>query len=137
MPRMDPRLPFEAEPAPPAQPARVRRRLRNHQESRAQRRKVLSYGLLGVSFVLMVNAVIGENGYLATVRAQREYDRVMNRLNAISDDNARLSDEINRLQSDPAALEEAARRELGLMRPGETLIVIKDARPPLPAPQRR
>ena len=137
MPRMDPRLPFEAEPAPPAQPARVRRRLRNHQETRAQRRRMLSYALLSVSFVLMVNAVIGENGYLATVRAQREYDRVMTQLEAVASDNARLSDEINRLESDPAALEETARRELGLMRPGEVLVVIKDARPPHPAPQRR
>ena len=48
-------------------------------------------------------------------------------------ENARLQQEADRLKTDPAALEEAARRELGLIRPGETLVIIKDARPAAPA----
>lgn len=137
MPRMDPRLPFEAEPAAPVQTARVRRRLHGRQEARAQRRQVLGYGLLAFSFVLMVNAIVGESGYLATIRAAGDYQRVMSELDAVTGDNARLSEAIRRLKSDPAALEEAARADLGLIRPGETLIVIKDARPPHPVPQGR
>ena len=32
-----------------------------------------SYALFAASLVLMVNAVVGDNGYLATLRASREY----------------------------------------------------------------
>ena len=41
-------------------------------------------------------------------------------------DNARLRDEARRLREEPAAIEEVARRELGLIRPGETVFIIKD-----------
>jgi cell division protein FtsB len=34
------------------------------------------------------------------------------------------------LREDPNAIEELARRELGLIRPGETLFIIKDIPPP-------
>jgi cell division protein FtsB len=40
-----------------------------------------------------------------------------------------LREEARRLREDPAALEEAARRDLGLLRPGETLVVVRKADP--------
>lgn len=135
---MDPRLPFDADPSPahgePAQTPRVRRRLRSRQEARAHRRTVITYALLGGSFILMVNALVGENGYLASVRTTKEYERVTSDLRLVQDDNARLSDAIQRLKHDPEALEEAARGNLDLIRPGETLVIIREARPPQPQP---
>jgi len=109
---------------------RVRRRLRTVAEVHQRRRRVLGYGLLIVSAVLMANAVIGENGYLASVRAQREYDRAMADLTRIRAENQALQDESQRLQHDQDALEDAARRELGLIRPGETLVIVHDADAP-------
>jgi len=109
---------------------RVRRRLRTVAEAHQRRRRVLGYGLLIVSAVLMANAVIGENGYLASVRAQREYDRAMADLTRIRAENQALQDESQRLQHDQDALEDAARRELGLIRPGETLVIVHDADAP-------
>ena len=41
-----------------------------------------------------------------------------------------LREEARRLHEDPAAIEEIARRELGLMSPGEKLFIIKDIDPP-------
>jgi cell division protein FtsB len=114
---------------PPEVRARSRRRLRSPEETRARNRRILAYGLFIFSLILMVNALVGENGYLATLRARREHDALMQALSKLQQDNNRLADEANRLKNDPAALEEAARRDLGLMRPGETLVVVRDRQP--------
>ena len=53
-------------------------------------------------------------------------------LTDIRHDNARLKDLARRLKDDPDAIEEAARRELGLTRPGETIIILRDAKPQAP-----
>ena len=125
-------------PDPPAESTPVRphgrRPIRTSQEIRTRRRRWLSYGLFAFSLVLVVNAVVGENGYLATLRARQEYDALMTALTRLQTENQRLRDDSDRLRTDPAALEEAARRELGLVRPGETLVIVKDAKPSEPAP---
>ncbi|MGH9219038.1 MAG: FtsB family cell division protein, partial [Vicinamibacterales bacterium] len=41
-------------------------------------------------------------------------------------ENAQLREAARRLREDPAAIEEAARRELGLIKPGEVLFIVKD-----------
>jgi cell division protein FtsB len=96
---------------------------------RERRRRLAFWTVFGLAFVLMVNALLGEKGYVATLRAEREYADAAAALAAQIRENERLLGEIRRLRDDPAALEEAARR-LGMIRPGETLIVVKDARPP-------
>jgi len=121
-----------AEPAPPVRP-RSRRRLRTAHDLKQRRRRILTYVLLIGSFVLMVNALVGENGYLANLRAQREHDVLEDSLNRMRYENQQYLDQVRQLKSDPGALEEAARRVLGFIRPGETLVIIRDARP-APAP---
>jgi cell division protein FtsB len=41
-----------------------------------------------------------------------------------------LREDARRLREDPAAIEEIARRELGLMSPGEKLFIIRNVEPP-------
>jgi cell division protein FtsB len=103
-----------------------RRRSRWGGDIRQQRRRLVSYALLGSAIVLMVHALVGENGYLAGVRRQREYDRIMADYRALQTENAQLRNQARRLKDDPTAMEEAARRDLGLIRPGETLVIVKD-----------
>ena len=119
----------------PAAPTRVRprRQFRPAHEVRQKRRKLVTYALLAGSAILMVNALIGENGYVATVRAQRDYAELAAALAAEQQKIQELSEQIRRLRTDPAALEAEARRQLGLIRPGETLVIIKDVKP-TPAP---
>jgi cell division protein FtsB len=118
-----------AEPRGGRAPRRSRRRQRTAQDTRAWRRRMATYALLAFSFILMVNALVGENGYLATVRAEREYDTVASELAALRAENERLAEEIRRLRTDPAALEEAARGTLNMIKPGEKMIIIRDAKP--------
>jgi cell division protein FtsB len=81
------------------------------------------------AFVLFVNALVGDNGYLAALRTQRDHDALAQSVAKMHAENARIQQEIDRLRTDPAALEEAARRQLSLIKPGETLVIIKDAKP--------
>ncbi len=115
----------ESVPAPARRP-RVRQRLRTPQEARQWRHRLAGYVLAALSFVLVVNALVGENGYLATMRARREYAAQAEALRRIRQENQEMRDQIRRLREDPAELEHAA-RELRLSKPGETMIVIQDA----------
>jgi cell division protein FtsB len=87
---------------------------------------MLRFVLVLVSGILMVNALFGEKGYLATIQARQEQERVEDSLSALRAENLRLQNDAQRLRQDPSALEEAARGDLGLIKPGETLITIRD-----------
>ena len=113
---------------------RVRQRLRTPLEARAWRRRVTGYALFAAAFVLMVNALVGENGYLATMQARGEQAKLTDQIARMRIKNQELKIEIERLRKDPAALEEAARRELNMIKPGETMVIIKDASPAKAAP---
>lgn len=95
-------------------------------ERRARRRRLIAWAVFAVSGVLMVNALVGDNGYLATLRARREYDALQASLARIRYENQQLRDQILRMRDDPTALEEVARGQLGLIKPGETVVIVKD-----------
>lgn len=116
-------------PVPPLRRRGSRRGLHDPRDARARRRTVVTWALFIGALMLMVNALVGENGYLATVRAEREYNALEASLTHRRLENQQLVEEARRLRQDPAALEEEAKRELGMVRPGETLVIIKK-RPP-------
>jgi cell division protein FtsB len=105
---------------------RVRRRVRTGTTDRQRRKKIWTYGLLLLSAGLMVNALIGEKGYLANLQARQEFQDVSESLRQLKAENARLTEDAKRMQTDPRALEDSARSQLGLIKPGETLITLRD-----------
>jgi cell division protein FtsB len=122
--------PQSIEPAPAAiRPPRSRRRVRVGPDVRERRRRILRDVLLAGAAILIVNAVVGENGYLATLRARQEQERVRAEVTRLRQDNQQLRELARRLKVDPIAQEEAARRQFGLIRPGETLVILRDAKP--------
>ena len=90
-------------------------------------RRVASYVLGFVTVVLVIDAVVGEKGLLALMKARRDFVTVEQSLQRTRRENADLREEARRLREDPSAIEEAARRDLGLIKPGETMFIIKDA----------
>ena len=76
--------------------------------------------------MLFVTALAGENGFIDTLRAQRQYRDLGSAVARLERENAALRAEARRLREDPLAIEEIARRDLGLIRPGELLFIIKD-----------
>ena len=95
-----------------------------------RRHRAVQYLLLFVGCVLVVDALVGEKGLLAMMKARQEYQVLEQSLHAARSENARLREEARRLREDPSAIEEIARRELGLLRPGEKLFIVRDVRPP-------
>lgn len=98
-------------------------------------RRVLQLTLAVVSCVLFVDALVGEKGLLAMRQARRDYRALEASLGDLRADNTKLREEARRLREDPAAIEDLARRELGLIRPGEKLFIIKDVPPPTSRPR--
>lgn len=84
--------------------------------------------IIGAAFVLLLEA----DGYRRnrTLVAQERGLAVENR--RIAAENVRLSDEIAALKSDPETIEQLARQELGMVRPGELTIQPLTVRPPSP-----
>ena len=89
-------------------------------------RRVLRHVLLLATAVIVVDAVAGEKGLLALLQARKEYSALERSLDQARAENAALRNYARRLREDPNAIEEEARRELGLIRPGETLFIITD-----------
>jgi cell division protein FtsB len=102
---------------------------RDTSTSAPRRRRALQYVLLFVGCMLVVDALVGEKGLLAMMKARQEYQALEQSLHSARAENARLREEARRLREDPAAIEEIARRELGLIRPGEKLFIVRDVRP--------
>jgi cell division protein FtsB len=107
-----------------------RRLPRTRQEIQDRRRRLLTYAVLISSAVLMVDALVGQNGYLANLRAHREIAALSADVDRLQGENLLLAEEADRLKHDPNAIEEAARRDLGLMKPGEVVVVVQDAPSP-------
>ena len=89
--------------------------------------RILRYVLALVTLILVVDAVVGEKGLLALFQARRQYQAVEQALVQSRATNAQLREDARRLREDASAVEELARRELGLIRPGEKLFIIKEA----------
>lgn len=90
-------------------------------------RRLTRYGLLFVTVVLVIDAVVGEKGLLALLKARRDYQAVEAALDRSRQQNIQLREEARRLREDAGAVEELARRELGLIKPGEKLFIVKEA----------
>lgn len=92
------------------------------------RRRGVHLLLLFVTLVLVIDALVGEKGLLESMRARRQYEQLDRSVDDLKRENARLREQMRRLNEDPAAIESLAREELGLMRPGEIVFILKDVR---------
>ena len=89
----------------------------------------MQYLIVIVGCVLMIDALVGDKGLLAMIEARDRYRELELSLQDARSENTRLREDARRLREDPSAIEEIARRELGLIKPGEKLFIIRDAPP--------
>jgi len=99
---------------------------------RQRGRRLVQYGLLFLGCLLFLDALVGEKGLVENLKARQQFQAIERSLGRLKDDNARLSKEVELLRKDPETIEGIARRELGLMKPGEKLFIVKDAEPAAP-----
>jgi cell division protein FtsB len=89
-------------------------------------RRLVHALLIFVALIIVADALVGDRGLVAMYRARREYDELSAAIAKQRAENARLRETARRLREDPAAIEEIARRELGLIKPGERVFIVKD-----------
>src|SRR4029079_11559617 len=95
---------------------------------RRQPRRFWGHAVLFVASVLLVHALIGDRGLMQNIRARRAHAAAAGDLLRLKQENARLREQARRLRNDPRATESVARGELGLLRPGEILVTVKDVK---------
>ncbi len=95
-------------------------------------RRVARFLLVLTAAILLANAVAGERGLVQSARVRREYQHLAESVARLPAENRQLALQADRLRHDPSAIEELARGELGLIRPGEQLFIITDR--PVPEP---
>lgn len=93
-------------------------------------RRLVHLLILSFAAIMFIDAVVGDQGLVALGRARRELDQLSEHVQRLRSENAAIQGRNRRLREDAAALEEAARRDLGLMKRGEKVFIIKD----LPSP---
>jgi cell division protein FtsB len=128
MPTPIPSAPLRRDTRP--EPLRRKRVLPPPSSSTPRRRKVLNGLLAFATVVLFVDALIGDKGLVERMRARRQYAEQAAALAAIRHENAVMRDKIVRLKNDPSTIESLAREEMGLIRPGELLFILRDAARP-------
>jgi cell division protein FtsB len=99
-------------------------------------RRLVRYGLLVLTAVVLIDAVVGEKGLLALMRARQQSHELESSLRAIRVENYRLREQARRFREDPVTIEELARKDLGLIKPGEKLFIIRDLPPASTTPSR-
>jgi cell division protein FtsB len=90
-----------------------------------RRRFALVYGALVVA--LLCASALDPEGLRRWLELEREVKRVEQENRDLERENARMRREVRALTGDPAALERAAREDLGYVRPGEIVLKLDEA----------
>jgi cell division protein FtsB len=98
------------------------------QPVRRQGSRWVRHALVFVSCVLLLDSIFGDRGLVGTIKARADYRRVSDALARLKAENAGLREQARRLQEDPATIEGVARKDLGLIGPGEILVIVKDVK---------
>jgi cell division protein FtsB len=91
------------------------------------RRTFSRWALILIAGVLLLNALIGERGLLATLNAVQARSQLLSDIATIREENTLLRQYALQLRKDPETIEAVARRELGLIRPGERLFLFSSS----------
>ena len=90
------------------------------------RRRATRFLVILVAVVLLGNALIGERGLVALLRADSEVWAISALIATLRTENDGLREERRGLMEEPRRIEEVAREELGLIRPGERVLIIRN-----------
>ncbi len=93
-----------------------------HAPSRSHFRKIIGYASLGLVIFLAITAV---RGYRDLQLAKERAAEIEASIEFTEEEIDRLGRKIERLRDDPAMLERLAREELGLVKPGEVVLIME------------
>ena len=93
-------------------------------DARLRRRAMLA--LILIAIALTVHEVFGDRGYLALRRRRQELQTLQQQVEKLQKENEQLEKEIEGLKSDPKAIEQLAREQMKLAKPGELIYVLPE-----------
>ena len=99
--------------------AREKRRFRQ-----TRTRKMVLGVVSLVTSILVINALIGEQGVLSVMRARKARTTLETVMDSLQKENYELRQLANDLRTDPSTIERIARDDLGFLAPGEKLLII-------------
>jgi cell division protein FtsB len=116
----------------------------NHQNAKANgnnfghavyqnRRRLATGGAMVIAGVLGYFAVAGGNGLQVYRQKQAEDRALAKQIDGLKQENAQLQEHVDRLKSDPEAIEHEARARLHYARPGEVIYTLPDSPASKPA----
>jgi cell division protein FtsB len=77
-------------------------------------------------FLLLFQDIFGAHGLLAMHREKNKINQVQSENQKLNQENQDLSQHIEKLKTDPSAIEKIARDRMGLARPGELIFRMPD-----------
>jgi len=94
------------------------------------RRRLATVGMMLLAIMLGYHVVFGANGMVAYQHKRDENRKLRQEIQRLEQENARISQRVHGLKTDPRAIEREAREQLKYARPGEVVYVAPEA----PAP---
>lgn len=85
------------------------------------RRRAATVAVIAAALVFGYHAIFGENGVNVYQQRRAEDVSVRKRIADLQQENAKLTQQVNALKSDPDAIEHEARERLHYARPGEVI----------------
>ena len=99
-------------------------------------RRAIHFLLLFIACILLADALIGERGFFEARRAQYHQATQKKEIARQRQENFRLRKEAEQLTNgEPRSIEALARGQLGLIRKGEVLFIIRDVKPTVEEPR--
>jgi len=99
-------------------------------------RRTIHFLLLFIACILLADALIGEHGFFKARRAQQHQATQKKEIARQRQENFRLRKEAEQLTNgEPRSIEALARGQLGLIRKGEVLFIIRDVKPTVEEPR--
>ena len=102
------------------------------------RRRIATAAAVVLAVFLGYHVIVGQNGISAYEQKRVDDKELQKQIQLLQDENARMKEHVDHLQSDPDAIEHEARARLHYTRPGEVIYTLNykpadKTAPPVPA----
>ena len=100
--------------------------LRLYQRGHVGWRRVATVAAAAFAFALGYHVIFGQNGLTVYEQKRQDTQALKTQLQDLQRENEQLKGHVDRLQTDPSAIEHQAREDLHYTRPGEVIYTLPD-----------
>ena len=90
------------------------------------RSKLATAGVALLALLLAAHIIFGANGMLAWGRKRAQHRELLKHIEEFQQENARITERIEKLKTDPEAIEKEAREQLRYAKPGEVVYTMPE-----------